>query len=318
VNLRELRTFVTVVEEGRFSQAARRLHLSQSAISQTIRGLEKTCGVVLLERTSSGAVATSAGELLFAEARAVLARHEQAVAAMSRRRDEGSALRVGVPFQLRPGLLSGALSALAVDYPSTAIAVRLVCTASQIGLLSSRELDLGLLRHRPPSLDLDATLVADEPLGVLVNEAQADRLGPLDEVGLDALVGLDWHGFPRQSSPVWYDELTATLRGYGLHIGAMTPHAGEASAEVTYTSVSLGRSFALAPASCRNALPPPIKWRRLTGDPIRRRTWAAWSAASCRRDLGHLVALLEKDLDGEPARNQGSSCGDPIQNRGRA
>jgi DNA-binding transcriptional LysR family regulator len=317
VDLRELRTFVAVVEEGRFSRAAHRLHLSQSAISQTIRGLEKTCGITLLERTSSGAVATSAGELLFAEARAVLARHEQAVAAMFRRRDENSALRVGVPLELPPGLLSGALSSLAVNYPSTAIAVRQVCTTRQIDELSSGELDLGLLRHRPATLDLDATLVADEPLGVLVSAMQADRLGPLDEVGLEALVGLDWHGFPRQGSPVWYDELTATLRSHGLHIGAMTSQAAEVSAEVTYASVSLGRSFALAPASCQNALPQPIKWRRLAGDPIRRRTWAAWSATSCRRDLGHLVALLEKDVDDQWAEDEASSCGGPIENQSR-
>ena len=224
---------------------------------------------------------------------------------MFRRRDENSALRVGVPFELPSGLLSGALSSLSVNYPSTAVAVRQVCTARQIDGLSAGELDLGLLRHRPASLDLDATLVADEPLGVLVSETQADRLGPLDEVGLDALVGLDWHGFPRQGSPVWFDELTATLRSHGLHIGAMTSQSGEVSAEVTYASVSLGRSFALAPASCQNALPPPIKWRRLAGDPIRRRTWAAWSATSCRRDLGHLVALLERDLDGVPRRAKG-------------
>jgi hypothetical protein len=194
----------------------------------------------------------------------------------------------------------------------TAIAIRHVCTARQIDALSSGEQDLGLLRHRPASLELDATLVADEPMGVLVSEAQVDRLGPLDEVGLEALVGLDWHGFPRQSSPVWYDELTATLRSHGLHIAAATPYTEEVSPEVTYASVSLGRSFALAPASCQNALPPPIKWRRLTGDPIRRRTWAAWSATSCRRDLGHLVTLLERDLDGERAEDEASPCCDPV------
>ena len=317
MDLRELRTFVAVVEEGRFSRAAQRLHLSQSAISQTIRGLERDCGIILFDRTNAGAVATSAGELLFAEARAVLARHEQAVAAMFRRREENSALRIGVPLELPHGLLSGALSTLAVDYPSTAIAVRHVCTARQIDGLSSGDIDLGLLRHRPANLDLDASLVADEPLGVLVSETQADRLGALDELGLEALVGLDWHGFPKQNSPVWFDELTATLRSHGLHIGAMTSQTGEVSAEVTYASVSLGRSFALAPASCQNALPPAIRWRRLTGDPIRRRTWAAWSATSCRRDLGHLVALLEKDLDGEPAGDEASPCHDPIDNQGR-
>jgi DNA-binding transcriptional LysR family regulator len=298
VDLRELRTFVAVVEEGRFAGAAHRLNLSQPAISHTIRGLEKECGIVLLERTSSGVVTTSAGKLLFVEARAVLARYEQAAAAMSRGRDEHSVLRLGVPFGLPHGLLSGALASLAANYPSTAIAVRQACTARQIDALSTGEQDLGLLRHRPASLNLDAALVADEPLGVLVSETQAQRLGHADEVGLDALVGLDWHGFPRQNSPVWYDELTATLRSYGLQVGPPTSYTEELVPEVTHASVSSGRSFALAPASCQNTLPPPIKWRRLTGDPLRRRTWAAWSAASRRRDLGHLVALLETDLDG--------------------
>jgi DNA-binding transcriptional LysR family regulator len=295
MDLRELRTFVAVVEEGRFAGAAHRLNLSQPAISHTIRGLEKQCGVVLLERTSSGVVTTATGKLLVTEARAVLARYEQAVAVIAQGSTEETLLRIGIPFGLPPGLLSSALATLAAAYPTTTIAVRQLCTASQIATLGAGELDLGLLRHRPANLDLDALLVADEPLGVLVSETQADRLGPSDDVALESLVGLDleWHGFPRESSPVWYDELTATLRGYGLRIERSTSHTDELIPEVTYASVSLGRSFALAPPSCQGTLPPPIKWRRLTGDPLRRRTWAAWSAASRRRDLGHLISLLE-------------------------
>jgi DNA-binding transcriptional LysR family regulator len=97
VDLRELRTFVAVVEEGRFAGAAQRLNLSQPAISHTIRGLEKHCGVLLLKRPSSGVVTTAAGQLLVAEARAVPARYEQAVAAMAR----ATAARVIPSIQLR-------------------------------------------------------------------------------------------------------------------------------------------------------------------------------------------------------------------------
>jgi DNA-binding transcriptional LysR family regulator len=298
VDLRELRTFVAVVEEGRFAGAAHRLNLSQPAISHTIRGLEKQCGVVLLERTSSGVVTTTAGKLLLVEARAVLARYEQALTAISRGCGEDKSLRLGIPYGLPPGLLSCALATLAGSYPTTTIAIRQLCTARQIEALNAGEQDLGLLRHRPASMGLDATLVADEPLGVLLSEPQAERLGPSDEVGLEALVGLYWHGFPRQSSPVWYDELTSTLRSYGLHVEPPASYTDELEDEVTLASVSLGRSFALAPASCRGTLPAPIRWRRLTGDPLRRRTWAAWSAASRRRDLGRLVALLEDDASG--------------------
>ncbi|MGH3643986.1 MAG: LysR family transcriptional regulator [Mycobacterium sp.] len=299
MDLRELRTFVAVVEEGRFAGAANRLNLSQPAISHTIRGLEKQCGVLLLERTSSGVVTTSAGKVLVTEARAVLARYEQAVAAISRGTSEETLLRIGIPFGLPPGLLSGALATLGPTHPAMTVVVRQRCTTGQIAALGAGELDLGLLRHRPANLNFDALLVADESLGVIVSETQADRFGPSSEIGLEMLAGLDlqWHGFPRESSPVWYDELTATLRSYGLRIERSARHTDELVPEVTYASVSLGRSFALAPPSCQGALPPPIKWRRLTGDPLRRRTWAAWSAASRRRDLGHLVALLEDSVN---------------------
>jgi DNA-binding transcriptional LysR family regulator len=298
MDLRELRTFVAVVEEGRFASAANRLNLSQPAISHTIRGLEKYCGVVLLERTSRGVVTTSAGKVLLGEARAVLARYEQALAAMSREDGGDTSIEIGVPYGLPPALLSPALATLAETYNSTAIAVRQLCTARQIALLTIGELDLGLLRHRPLETALDATLVSDESLGVIISAAQADRMGLSEDVGLESLVALDWHGFPRDSSPVWYDKLTSTLRSYGLHVQPTAAYTGELIPEVMHASVSLGRSFALGPSSCRNTLPPPLTWRRLTGDPLRRRTWAAWSAASRRRDLGHLVALLEEHIDG--------------------
>jgi DNA-binding transcriptional LysR family regulator len=317
VDLRELRTFVAVVEEGRFAGAAQRLKLSQPAISHTISGLEKQCGVVLLERTSSGVVTTPAGKLLLTEARAVLDRYEQALAAISEISIADTSLRVGVPFGLPRGLLSGALTTLALSYPATEIQIRQVSTARQIDALRAGELELGLLRHRPANLELDATLVADEPLGVLISETQAKRLGPSDDIGLEALTGLEWHGFPREGSPVWYDELTSTLRGYGLHIGPPSSYTAELVDEVTLATVSLGRSFALAAPSCQGGLPKTIRWKRLTGDPLRRRTWAAWSAASRRRDLGQLVALLEDDSGAERAADPGALNG-AVSHRQRA
>ncbi|WP_101951138.1 LysR family transcriptional regulator [Mycobacterium sp. 3519A] len=294
MDLRELRTFVAVVEEGRFAGAAQRLNLSQPAVSHTIRGLEKQCGSVLLERTNAGVVMTPAGKVLLSEARAVLARYDQTVEVMSRGWAEDTLLRIGVPVGMPMGMPSSALAALARAYPSVAVDVRSLCTARQLDLLTAGELDLGLLRHRPPEPHLDATLVADESLGIIVSVSQAERLGPPSEpVGLEALVGLDWQGFSRESSPIWYDELTCTLRSYGLHIEPLSSYTERLMPEVVHAAVSLGRSFALAPPGCQDTLPAPLTWRPLLGNPLRRRTWAAWSASSRRRDLGHLVALLE-------------------------
>ncbi|SEP47447.1 regulatory helix-turn-helix protein, lysR family [Amycolatopsis saalfeldensis] len=69
-----MRAFVAVVEEGGLSAAARRLHVSQPAVSQTMQALERQLGVQLVVRSSAGVRPTEAGATLLTEARAVLAR----------------------------------------------------------------------------------------------------------------------------------------------------------------------------------------------------------------------------------------------------
>ena len=106
MELRELSAFVAVVEEGGMSAASRRLHVSQSALSQTVSALERELGVKLLERTSTGVRPTEAGTTLLAEARAVLARYHQAVRTMSDYGAESSGvIRLGIPLELAPDVL---------------------------------------------------------------------------------------------------------------------------------------------------------------------------------------------------------------------
>lgn len=111
MELRELKSFVAVVEEGGMSAAARRLHISQSALSQTISGLEHELGTQLLLRSSAGVHPTAAGTVLLGEARAVLARYAQAVRTMADHTIEGSGiLRLGIPSELPPTMLPGTLA----------------------------------------------------------------------------------------------------------------------------------------------------------------------------------------------------------------
>src|SRR6185437_16268753 len=83
MKIRELRAFTVVVDEGSLTAAARRLHLSQSALSQTIPSLERQLGVPLLRRYSTGVAVTDAGMILLREARALLAQHDRALAAVT-------------------------------------------------------------------------------------------------------------------------------------------------------------------------------------------------------------------------------------------
>ena len=249
MELRELRTFVAVVEEGGFSAAGRRLYLSQPAISHIIRGLERRLEVELLVRTKTGVSATPAGRTLLYEARALIARHAQAAASMAFHCGADSAeLRLAVPMELPAELLAAVLAKLSVNFPTTAVTVRHLPTAAQIAALCRADLDIGLLRQRPTEDGLETLMVLEEQLGVLLATDEAIQLETADGISLESLHNLTWLGFDRSTSPAWHDELTAVMRAYGLPVGQSPLHAGQPTFEVKLAAVSAGGVFALAPA----------------------------------------------------------------------
>jgi DNA-binding transcriptional LysR family regulator len=82
MELRHLEHFVAVAEERNFTRAARRLHLVQSALSVSIRSLERELSVSLFERTTREVSLTDAGRVLLPEARRTLEAAASAQAAV--------------------------------------------------------------------------------------------------------------------------------------------------------------------------------------------------------------------------------------------
>jgi DNA-binding transcriptional LysR family regulator len=293
MELRELRVFVAVVEEGGLSAAARRLRVSQPSLTQTVRALERELGVSLLTRTSTGTTPTEAGRTLVTEARAVLARYEQAVAAVARQDSTaGGVLRLGIPLELPPDLLAKPFAELAKACPDTRVSARHLSTAAQFAALRSGELDVGLVREHPIGPDLDAVPVVDEPLGVLLAVGVASERADADGIRLEALAGLDWVGFPRSGSPAWFDHLTGAMRSHGIEVNA-PPEDQAFLPEAKLAGVASGQAFAFAPPNWSVPVPEHVVWLPLAGSTLTRRTWAVWPASSRRRDVGRLVAALE-------------------------
>ncbi|MEV5173839.1 LysR family transcriptional regulator [Streptomyces flaveolus] len=293
MELRELRAFIAVAEERGMSAAARRLHVSQSALSQTVSGLERQLGLKLLIRTNTGVRPTEEGEALLAEARAVIARHDQALRTMAGFTSPGCGLlRVGIPLELPSGLLGPAMEQVAAACPDTRVQARHLSSAAQLEALNSGDLDIGLLRERPTDLDLDAMLIVREPLGVLLAATVAAELADDRGVRLETLRGLEWVGFPRSGSPAWYDEVTSVLRSFGLDLGPKPPEDQALIAEVKLATVATEKAFALAPPDWSQPLPENIVFRPLHDHPLVRRTWAAWPSHSRRRDLASFIAGL--------------------------
>ena len=76
MELYQLKTFVTVADEGNLTRAAQRLHISQPAVSAHVKALESELGVNLFERTPKGMRLTGDGEVLKAQAERALAEVE--------------------------------------------------------------------------------------------------------------------------------------------------------------------------------------------------------------------------------------------------
>jgi DNA-binding transcriptional LysR family regulator len=288
MEIRELRAFTAAAEEGSLSAAARRLHLSQSALSQTIGSLERQLGVRLLDRRPAGVNVTEAGGVLLREARVLLAQHERALASVTGQAAAGPAvLRVGAPLELPAGLLPRALAAMAAGFPGTRAEISHASSAAQLGALRAGDLDVALARECPAGTGSDAVLAVEEPLGVLLQAPVAGELAGPGGVRLHQLADLEWAGFSRAEAPAWHDQVTATLRSHGIDVRERPELAGEGGliAEVKLAAVGTGRAFALASPGWSTPL--------LVGSPLVRRTWAVWPDVSRRRDLAAFVAALD-------------------------
>jgi DNA-binding transcriptional LysR family regulator len=202
-------------------------------------------------------------------------------------------IRLGIPLELAPDVLPTALARFAVESSNTRVVPQHLSTAAQFEALRSDQLDVGLVRERPSGSEFDAMLVAQEPLGVLISSKVAARLARSDGVQLDQLAELNWVGFPRSSSPAWYDELTGILRSHGVDIGPPAADDQVLIAAVKFAAVDSGQAFALAPESGLQPLPDNVTWSPLVGKPVVRRTWVVWPAESRRRDVGRLIASFQ-------------------------
>src|ERR1700761_1798355 len=138
----KLEAFVAVAEEGGFSAAARRLCISQPALSQTINAIERRLSVALFARGSTGVQTTAAGRALLNEARAILARYDQLLPAMAHYMGNGEGvIRLGIPGELASEALD-ALAKFAVEFPDARVHPRHLPMAEQLDALRSGQLDV--------------------------------------------------------------------------------------------------------------------------------------------------------------------------------
>ncbi|MEV5583083.1 LysR family transcriptional regulator [Streptomyces parvus] len=187
VSLTQLAVLSKVVEAGGFSEAAKSLFMSQPAISNHIRNLERSMGVRLVHRSGTGARPTPAGEVAVAHARRVteaLDTVEQAMAEFRELRD--STLTVAGTPSLGARLLPGLIADFSARAPTVKCQIRVGGQEQVMSWLLLDDAALGLCVAPPSSEQLAHQRLFDEQMLLVAAPGTfppGRRLSPSDVAG---------------------------------------------------------------------------------------------------------------------------------------
>lgn len=146
VNLHLLRFFVAVVEEGGFSRAAERLHVSQPAISRGLKELEGQIGAPLIERAGRSVRLTDAGVRLIGHARVLFATERAMEDEISVLRGlEGGVLRIAASTTVSTYVLPEALGRFHRLYPAVELHLTSANTHQVWEMLQARDVDIAIV-----------------------------------------------------------------------------------------------------------------------------------------------------------------------------
>ena len=262
MELRHLRYFVAVVEEGSLTTAAeRRLHTSQPSLSRQIRDLEHEVGAELLSRSVHGVELTAAGKAFLDHARLALMQADAAVEA-ARRAAQPARKTFAIGFQTGHEMnwLPRAMHVLRDELKNIQVTVSSDYSPDLAAALARGRLDLAFLRVEP-GYDLAYHVVDREPLIVLMPSDH--RLTAKQAIHPRELLGEIFIGGANKAA-VLRAVTEDYLRRSGVYIEL---DHGVDNMAMAMSLVASTRGVALMPAYAKNLLPPSVVSRPLEGEP---------------------------------------------------
>ena len=300
MDLEDLRAFTVAVGEGTLSRAARRLRVTQPALSRRIHALEAELQVGLLERHRTGVLPTAPGMDFLDGARRILA---QTQAALDRARAAAHGARgslvLGVgKTSLWQDVVQRAITVLRAHYPTIEIElVEVEAGPPQWRQLVGGELDLAIGMHPPATRrDLEAEPIFDATLDCALLP-RSHRLAGREELAAADLaeVPLLW------GSPTLHPDLTARLEEALGRCGIRSPvRADYSGPHAIWLAVSAGAGWSPVPAFFRDWSPDGTVAVPVTGLRVPLTNSAIWRRGERRSVVRLVIDALRAYRDGRP------------------
>jgi DNA-binding transcriptional LysR family regulator len=175
-----LRALVAVADCGSVREAARRLTVTESAVSAALAALAREVRVPLVERQGRGVRLTGPGRAYAGYARQILGLHDEALAAARSGQDaKRGRVRVAAVTTAGEHLLPSALASFVGTYPGVDLRLEVGSSERMWAMFAAHEADL-MIGGRPPAHVTDAVITATRPnlIVVVAAPAVAERFDP--------------------------------------------------------------------------------------------------------------------------------------------
>lgn len=289
MELRHLRFFVAVAEEGSLTTAAgKRLHTAQPSLGRQMRDLEYEVGVPLMTRSARGIALTPAGRAFLDHARLALSQVEAATEAARRAATPSRpSFALGFLTGQEMDWLSAALGVLHDELPNIDVTVSSQYSPDLADALRRGKLDLAFMRRELDGGDLDYRLLIREPLVAVMPSDH--RLAAQDAVGIEEIARENFIHMSK-TAPV----VRALIDDYlkRSHI-ALTPTHEVDNLGMAMSLVSSTRGVTLLPAYAQNFLLWSVTSRPLKGDVPTVDLVAGYSRANTSATLKLFLSRLD-------------------------
>ncbi|TWF53046.1 LysR family transcriptional regulator [Neorhizobium alkalisoli] len=266
MELRHIRYFLAVADEGNFTRAAAKLGIGQPPLSQQIRDLETEIGTALFHRVPHGAELTAAGEAFLPQAKASLAAAESArLAAQRAARGETGRLALGFTASATfNSMVTEAIRHFRRRWPDVALSLTEMNSDGLMGKLTRGEIDVAFIR---PGLEdpreVRLKRLPDERM--LIALPANHRLAANKSLPLEAIAGEPFVLFPRTVGLSLYDDILKACRAAGFEL-IVTQEAPQIPSVITLVAADIGVS--IVPESVTKIGMEGVVYRPIDGPPL--------------------------------------------------
>lgn len=286
-----LRALVTVADAGSVREAARRLTVTESAVSAALSALAREVRVPLVERDGRGLRLTASGQAYSAYARAILGLHEEGLAAARGDRDpERGRVRVAATATAGEYLLPAVLASFLSHHPGVDLRLEVGSSERLWALFAAHEADL-VIGGRPPARESDALTRAMRPNLLVVVVAP----------GLAADFDISRTRWLQREAGSGTRATGEALLG-GLDADPPRLALGSGGAVVACAAAGLGATLVSRDAVSRQLENGELQEVAVPGTPLRR----PWHAVTHGRQAGATALLVSHLVDREGWRPPGA------------